>query len=81
MIRGVAELFRVLFPALDDFPGNLEDSALALILGSEHPEGFIRLNLTAAEAGDFVCAIAMNDCNANAMGTVKRVDYYKKEAK
>ena len=53
MIRGVAELFRVLFPALDDFPGNLEDSALALILGSEHPEGFIRLNLTAAEAGDF----------------------------
>ena len=54
MIRGVAELFRVLFPALDDFPGNLEDSALALILGSEHPEGFIRLNLTAAEAGDFL---------------------------
>ena len=37
--------------------------------------------LVAAEAGDFVCAIAMNDCNANAMGTVKRVDYYKKEAK
>ena len=54
MIRGVAELFGVLFPALDDFPGNLEDSALALILGSEHPEGFIRLNLTAAEAGDFL---------------------------
>ena len=34
--------------------------------------------LVAAEAGDFVCAIAMNDCNANAMGTVKRVDYYKR---
>lgn len=54
MIRGVAELFRVLFPALDDFPGNLEDSALALILGSEHPEGFIRLNLTPAEAVIFL---------------------------
>lgn len=54
MIRGVAELFRILFPALDDFPGNLEDSALALILGSKHPESFIRLNLTTAEAGDFL---------------------------
>ena len=52
--RGVAELFRVLFPALDDFPGNLEDSALALILGGEHPEGFIRLNLTTTKAGDFL---------------------------
>lgn len=29
--------------------------------------------LVAAEAGDFVCAIAMNDCNANAMGTVKEL--------
>ena len=50
----------------------------------EMPIGIVTIDNeadVAAEAGDFVCAIAMNDCNANAMGTVKRVDYYKKEAK
>lgn len=33
--------------------------------------------LVAASAGDYVCAIAMNDCKANAIGTIRKVDYYK----
>ncbi|NDO18812.1 hypothetical protein FMM68_03980 [Lachnospiraceae bacterium MD329] len=37
--------------------------------------------LVSASDGDFVCAIAMNNCNANAMGTVRKVDYYKSAAK
>ena len=43
--------------------------------------GIAAISATVTAGTDFVCAIAMNDCNANAMGTVKRVDYYKKEAK
>lgn len=34
--------------------------------------------LVAAAGGDFVCAIALASCNANAIGAIKRVDYYKK---
>lgn len=33
--------------------------------------------LVKAEANDFVCAIAMNECASSALGTVELVNYYK----
>lgn len=33
--------------------------------------------LAAAEAGDFVCGVALSKCNANAVGTIEIVNYYK----
>ena len=49
MFRGVGELFRVLLPPFNNFPGHFEQTALGAVSGRKHPESLILLNLTAAE--------------------------------
>ena len=62
MIRGVGELFRVLFSPFYNFAGNLVNAAFSVILRSKHPEGFIFLNVSTMEPDH--CFIIDDDISA-----------------